>query len=213
MDRMIFTDFDGTITLTDTCLSMVQTYAAPGWEENERLWREKKISTAECARRTFEGFSASPEDLRAFVGAVTIDPDFSAFVSTAKAHGDTVTVLSDGYDRNIRVLFEKYGIDLPFYSNRLGYDGGFFVESPYHNTSCGRCGTCKRELVERLNPDKKQTVYIGDGYSDFCGAAVCDTVFAKGFLLEHCRKNGIPATPFYGFDEVLKVLYPVSGCS
>ncbi len=213
MDRMIFTDFDGTITKTDSCSSMVQAFAAPGWEENDRLWREKKISTAECARRIFEGFSASPEELKKFIEAIEIDPLFLAFLNAAEAQGDTVTVLSDGYDHNINIIFKKYGIELPFYANCLQYDKGFSVLTPYHNPSCGRCGTCKKTLVNTLNPKGKPTVYIGDGYSDFCGAAACDTVFAKGVLLKHCRKNGVKATPFEGFDEILRALYPVSECS
>ena len=53
MQRIFFIDFDGTITKKDVCEAMVERFAADGWQEINLLWETRKISTEECANRTF----------------------------------------------------------------------------------------------------------------------------------------------------------------
>jgi 2,3-diketo-5-methylthio-1-phosphopentane phosphatase len=203
MGRIFFIDFDGTITDVDTCFVMVKAFAADGWEEIDRLWQEKELSTKECAERTFKLFNAKPADLELLLNTIEIDPYFKEFVKLAKACGDKIVVLSDGYDFNIRTIFRRYEIDLPFYSNKLSYDGDFHIQCLYSDESCGNCGTCKTSLISKLKDDCDITIYIGDGYSDFCPAKHTDIVFAKNTLLEHCLKNEIKATPYRNFGDII----------
>jgi 2,3-diketo-5-methylthio-1-phosphopentane phosphatase len=204
MGRIFFIDFDGTITNIDTCFAMVKAFASDGWEEIDRLWQEKKLSTKECANRTFQLFNAKPVDLELFLNTIEIDPFFKEFVQTAKIHGDKIVVLSDGYDFNIKTVFHKYEIDLPFYSNKLSYNGNFHIDCLYSDESCGNCGTCKTNLIKKLKGDSDSAIYIGDGYSDFCPAKHADIVFAKNTLLEHCLKSGIKATPYRNFGDIIR---------
>jgi 2-hydroxy-3-keto-5-methylthiopentenyl-1-phosphate phosphatase len=206
MSRIIFSDFDGTITTVDTCWAMVTAFASDGWEKINRLWEEKKLSTEECANATFALFDANPGDLQKLLKTIEIDPDFPEFARLAQNHGDRLVVLSDGYDMNIRTIFNKYAIDLPYYSNKLRYNGRFQIECTYKNQACGICGTCKTSLLERLKKDGDEVVYIGDGNSDFCAAKHADRVFAKGSLLKHCAENGIKVTPFQHFGDIIRAM-------
>jgi 2,3-diketo-5-methylthio-1-phosphopentane phosphatase len=203
MSRTFFVDFDGTITKVDTCNAMVEAFAAPGWEALNELWEKKQLSTEACANETFKLFHADLDDLRRLLDRVEIDDCFPAFLETCRERGDRVIVLSDGYDFNIRTIFQKHGIDLPFYANRIVYDGGFKIECPHLNPDCGNCGTCKTRLMEELREPGGQTVYIGNGYSDTCPAGHADLVFAKGALYRYCRERGIGAQYFDSFCDII----------
>ena len=71
---------------------------------------------------------------------------------------------------------------------------------------CGNCGTCKTTLMEKLNKEGHQAVYIGDSYSDTCPAEHADHVFARDVLYEYCLENSIPAIPFNDFREIIQQL-------
>ncbi len=203
MRRSIFIDFDGTITKTDTCATMVKVFAKGDWERLNRLWEKKELSTEECANLTFQMFRATPEDIRKLVSSIAIDDYFQAFLDFCREHGYKVYVLSDGYDFNIRTVFARYGIDVPYYANQLVFDNGFRIRCLHGNPECATCGTCKARLMEQLREEGSQAVYIGDGYSDTCPAAKADLVFAKGVLYKYCLDHGIPAVPFKDFSEVI----------
>lgn len=202
---VFFVDFDGTVTLKDTCDAMSIAYGEGSWMEANRLWEEKKLSTADCARMILKHFKVSPEDLRQFLGAMEIDRYFKDFLSLCREKGHEVYILSDGYDFNIETVLSKHGIDIKYYSNKLLYsnENGYSIESPYEDGSCKSCGTCKANLVKSLKKDGELAVYIGDGYSDFCPAELADKVFAKGTLYRYCRDHGINAVPFENFNDII----------
>ena len=54
---------------------------------------------------------------------------------------------------------------------------------------------------------------IGDGTSDFCVAGKADFVFAKGKLVEHCRREGIPHQPIAGFADAVRMLPTLQAAS
>lgn len=201
--KVIFMDFDGTITKQDTCEAMVAKFASGDWEAINRLWEEKKLSTKDCANETFKLFNATIDDLRALLNTVEIDDYFKEFIEFCSSRGYRIFVLSDGYDLNIKTVFEKYNIDLPYYVNKLLYDGGFEIDCPYGNKDCDSCGTCKTQLMNKLKRGDEQVIYIGDGYSDTCPAKAADVVFAKKTLYRYCIQNGIPAKEYSTFKDII----------
>lgn len=204
MRPIFFVDFDGTITLEDTCTAMVKAFAEEGWQEINRLWERKELSTQECAEQTFRLIQAGPEEMGGLLQDIGIDPYFPAFTRYCRQYRHPLYILSDGYDLNIQAVLQKHDIDIPYYANRLLYTSQFHIESPHRNEACGLCGTCKSRLMERLTPPGRRTVYIGDGYSDTCPAAKADQVFAKGDLLTYCRQHNIAAIPFQTFHNILE---------
>lgn len=206
MRYTFFVDFDGTITQRDTGAAMVEEFARDGWQEINRLWESRELSTQECALRTFELMDTTPAQLQELLNTIPIDEHFPDFLQWCRINQDPVYVLSDGYDVNIETILQRYSIQVPYYSNCLLYDNGFRIESPYRSEACGRCGTCKSTLMQALRSDQRQTVYIGDGYSDICAAQKADLLFAKDVLLRYCRKHDIPAVPFQSFRDVISWL-------
>jgi Haloacid Dehalogenase superfamily, subfamily IB, phosphoserine phosphatase-like/2,3-diketo-5-methylthio-1-phosphopentane phosphatase len=206
MGKVFFIDFDGTITKEDTCCAMVDAFARDGWQELDRLWMEKKLSTKDCAEATFNLIDAGIEDLEKLLSTIEIDDYFQEFLKKCSDNGYKVYILSDGYDFNIKTVLNRYGIDIPYYANKLIYDGRFHIECNYSSSSCKDCGTCKKEIMEKLKRNGDEAIYIGDGYSDRCPASAADMVFAKEVLYDYCSKNKIRAVKFENFADIISNL-------
>lgn len=212
MKKIIFIDFDGTITKTDSCFAMVKAFAKEGWRELNRLWENKQLSTAECANMTFKLFDVSIEQIKQLMDTMEIDEYFKEFLAACEKKGYDTYILSDGYDFNIQTILQRYDIDIKYFANRLLHDcekaevgtiTKFSIDSPYKSAVCGNCGTCKTSLIKKLKREGCEAIYIGDGYSDMCPAAIADIVFAKDVLYRYCREKGINAVYFENFKDII----------
>lgn len=205
MNTTFFIDFDNTITNRDTCDLMVKTFAKGDWKSLNNKWQKGELSTVECARATFKLFDTNKEELKKLLlNEVKLDDHFLSFLKICKENNFKIYIVSDGYDFNIKTILSKYKIDnIPFFSNKLIVnEDSFDIKSLYGSKDCTDCGTCKTNIVEKLRPNKKSTIYIGDGYSDMCAAKKADIIFAKDNLLKYCIKNNIDAIPFKDFSDV-----------
>jgi 2,3-diketo-5-methylthio-1-phosphopentane phosphatase len=204
MKRVFFVDFDGTITKVDVCAAMVEAFAGEGWREINNLWEKKLLSTRDCANLTFKLFRAGPGEIKGLIETIEIDEYFQEFLAVCRNMGHRVYILSDGYDLCIETFLKRYDLDVPYYANRLVYNEGFEIDCPYHNPSCGQCGTCKKGLMSELKGDAGEIVFIGDGYSDTCPAQNADFVYAKGVLYDFCREKGIKVQHYHTFKDIIK---------
>lgn len=205
MERIFFVDFDGTITLEDSCFLMVKHFSRSGWEEVNELWEKGELGTVECANRTFQLFDGNMTEMVQFLKQIPIDPYFKEFINITRTMGDKLYILSDGYDINIKTILAENDIDdVLFYCNKLLYSEGVFqIGCPYYNNHCGKCGNCKTTLLKRLRKKGAQIVYIGDGTSDQCPVKYADIVFAKKGLLTYCQENDIYAKEYESFKDIL----------
>ena len=209
MSGTYFVDFDGTITLTDTCALMVKSCAKDGWKELNDRWEKGELSTREVARKTFELFDCSYEDIIELMQTVEIDPHFREFVLRAERAGCEIYILSDGYDRLIDFILKREGLDhLPTYSNVMVVeetDAGtvFDINLPHYNPACGSCGTCKTTLLKEFSGED-EIIYIGDGYSDRCPIKYSDVVYAKDKLHRIAEDSGVGAVKVEGFDDIIE---------
>jgi 2,3-diketo-5-methylthio-1-phosphopentane phosphatase len=206
MKLVFFVDFDGTVTKEDTCEAMVKAFAKGDWESLDKKWQQGELSTENCAIETFKMFDADEASLKKFLQeSMEIDDYFIPFVNLCRQKNFGLYILSDGYDFNIKVVLEKYGLNgIPYYANELVIDDrNFDIRCPYGSKTCPKCGVCKTEIMKKLKPEDGVSVFIGDGYSDTCPAKSADIVFAKRTLLEYCRKNKIPARDFKDFSDII----------
>lgn len=205
MKKVIFTDFDGTVTKVDSCFAMVKSLARDGWQELNKKWEERKLSTLECANQTFGLFDANLDDIKNLMDTIEIDEYFREFLDLCRSKDYEIYILSDGYDFNIQAILNRYNINIKYFANKLiyGKDNRFRAECPYQSSSCQRCGTCKTELIKQLTTKGSQIIYIGDGHSDMCAAENADVVFAKDVLYRYCREKGINAIEFKNFKDII----------
>lgn len=202
----IYVDFDGTISRDDTTDAILERFAAPAWHDVEAAWMRGEIGSRECMVQQVDLLRATPDALRSFVSTIEIDPGFADFMTLCRRHALPVAVLSDGMDLVANMALRRLGIAVPVISNHLTWLGGdrWCLSFPNARTDCrAAAGNCKcQRLATGTAFGIGETVLIGDGRSDFCGAGTADVVFAKGKLVGHCRERGIAHTAFADFTEL-----------
>lgn len=202
----IFVDFDGTITLEDTTDLILERFAAPAWKDVEQAWVRGAIGSRECMAQQVALLRATPEMLDGFIATLPIDPGFLAFARLCSDARLPLAILSDGLDRVARQVLTIIGVDLPVISNQLVAHGRdeWRLHFPHARDDCPvAAGNCKcATLAGPVSIAAAATILIGDGRSDFCGAAQADFVFAKGALAAHCRRHEIPHLEFTDFVDL-----------
>ena len=200
----IYCDFDGTITKTDSVNTFFEMYAPKSWLDSEKLWVEGKISSRENAIIQVGLLkNVSQKQLNDYIEAIEIDDYFLEFVDFVKSNNIKLTILSDGFDLFIKKVLERYDLDIPYFANKLTYNGGSFsIEFPYYNENCDKkAGMCK---CQKVKEDK--FCYIGDGTSDLCIASKADVLFASKNLHKYCEEHKIKHSHFTSFRNIIDVL-------
>jgi 2,3-diketo-5-methylthio-1-phosphopentane phosphatase len=198
----VFVDFDGTIAPVDTTDLLLERFAAASWREIEDDWKAGRIGSRECLVRQIDLVRASEAEMDAFVAGIEIDSGFPQFARLCRRLGHSVMIVSDGLDRTIEAVLGRYGLELPFYANRLQWQGGdrWRLSFPHARSDCqALSGNCKCNFTD--GEPRQLRIVVGDGRSDFCVAGRADLVLAKGALLDHCRASNIPHLAFADFDE------------
>jgi len=198
----VLLDFDGTIAPDDPTDRLLERFAEPAWLEIEAAWQSGKISARHCMARHTALLRVTPEALDQAIGEIRIDPGVHAFVDICRRRGVELTIVSDGFDRVLRAVLEREQLRLPFFANRLEWQGGdrWRLAFPYARVDCRSQGAnCKcAHGVGGASP----LVVIGDGRSDFCMSESADYVIAKGALAAFCRSRQLAHASFETFDEV-----------
>jgi 2-hydroxy-3-keto-5-methylthiopentenyl-1-phosphate phosphatase len=208
MKTAVFCDFDGTISRRDVGYNIFHHFSGG---KNDLLlpdWKEGRISTRECLRQEAAMVKATPEELYRFIDQFELNSGFVEFVAACDRQDIPFFVASDGLDFYIKHILEKNNLaHLSVVTNKANLEnGGLKVEFPHENISCERCGICKGERIQQYRETadgEYRIVFIGDGYSDACGAREADVVFAKKDLEQYCLKNNIR---YYSYDTFFDVV-------
>ena len=210
MKKLILCDFDGTISIEDTGYALLARFSSGDWEAIDRNFCEGKIGSREAYAQIAQILQGDESSIRRFLQQHSkIDSHFSTFYQACRQAGIDVKIVSDGLDFYIRAILETHHLsDIPFYANHARFtDGkGMAITFPYANDECGRCGTCKRKLVQIHRKRYDSILFAGNGLSDRCAAEEADIVFAKDSLYSHCVDQDISCHFFKDFSEILKSL-------
>ncbi|MGE5553805.1 MAG: MtnX-like HAD-IB family phosphatase [Betaproteobacteria bacterium] len=207
-------DWDGTVTDHDAQVLLLNAFGRPDWDAVEEEVYARGLGSRAAYPLIYEGFRVPAEKVAAFLRQrVRVDPTFPAFARFCLNHGVPLHVVSDGQRFYIELLLADAGLDrVPLAANNAAYTASgvrlTFVEPP---GGCGLCGNCKRSWVERYQREGHRVLYAGDGRTDRCAARQADAVFARGYLLDFCRAEGIACTPLKGFTEMAAFLRQALG--
>ena len=205
----IICDFDGTISLIDVTDSLLEKFAAPEWEDIEKIWQDGIIGSRECLAQQIPLLDMSQVELNCHLDEIEIDPDFSAFVAEIQHKGHKITVVSDGLDYAIQRILNRYGLgSLVIKANKLiqHSERSWSVTFPHTHLNCkissGNCKCAVAQQYQLENIKFEKSLLIGDGSSDFCVAGKVDFVFAKNVLIKHCIREKILHYPMKNFAQV-----------
>lgn len=206
-EKIVVSDFDGTITKQDTLYTFLTKFAKPEWLQVEDEWLMGDIGSGECLQREFDLVPGlSKKMITDFIDSVEIDDYFKKFNEIRIKNKTDFIVVSDGLDYFIDRIFKKHGIkDVKVITNHAEFKNGkFIITFPNKSKFCKQdAGTCKCSVIANLRGKYKDVYYVGDGTSDHCVADKVDYLFAKSGLLQYCRDKDINCIEYSTYNEVV----------
>ena len=203
----IFTDFDGTITDTDSLVFLTKELGG-GPAVLDSIGQQLRANTMtlrDGIRAEMATVRASFQEAEKLLRAqINVDPDFQPFVQWCRTNQVPLTVLSAGFHEVIDLFLPATEFpQLEILASRIqpletGWQCLFRDASDY--------GHDKAAAIRQAQRDGFYTIFIGDGLSDRASAEVADEVFAKRYLAEYCRARDIACREFQTFAEVLRLV-------
>lgn len=230
---LILCDFDGTISVEDTGIAVINALHLEKAWEMEHIWRRGEISSMECLAGQWAMVQLPESELLALLDSFPLREDFVPFWAYVQQRQAALAVVSDGLDFYIDRMMSRLGLTtcpgekwadavlaaaearrprptddcVPRFANRGTLDvSGVHVEFPHRTPVCAQCGNCKLQHLFQLRPHFDRVIYIGDGHSDMCPAKYADVLFARSHLAEDAARRGIPFLPFGGFADIMAAL-------
>lgn len=203
-------DFDGTVTVQDTLVSVFDRFCAGDWWDIENRMRSGQMTRTESLFKEVNLIEADESEVNDHLDShIDIRDGFPNFVKMVHTEKSELLILSGGF----RIWIDKVlsRIDFPFFnfsisSNNIKYIGDKkweFVPNPDTlEPLCSNCPNCKRAVVEKYKKEGYEVIYIGDGDTDFCPSVYADTVFAVSELAEKLAKERVDFHFFTDFNSV-----------
>ncbi len=199
-ERIVFCDFDGTITEKETLDRVFQKFAPVNWKPLKEKLIAGKITVREAVTLTINSIDASNyENILDYTMNFSIRPGFETLLDFLDSHNVPMVVLSGG----IRGMVETRLGEL---KNRMHaiYAADVGTSGKYLQTNSAYKG--ETELVDKVRVmnffDAKEKTAIGDGITDFNMARAADLVFARGGLARFLDQNDIPYISWSDFFDI-----------
>ncbi len=206
-DKILFLDFDGTITSEETLEgSMRRTIDPDLYNSKLQEMLEGKITLAEALHM---GFGTVPSErfaeIEEYVRGISIRPGFRELLDTMEEAGIPVVVISGGLKPCIEEKLAPYRDKLlDVHSVDVDLSGPFIkLVSPFED---------KGDLMEKTKImalyDYNTAICAGDSHTDVRMAMASDLVFARDKLTVLLDKAGVDYIVWEDFfqirDEILK---------
>ncbi|HKC86101.1 MAG TPA: HAD-IB family phosphatase [Blastocatellia bacterium] len=204
----IFSDFDGTITETDT-LVFLATRLGGGARMVEAIGRligEGKLSLrdgiAAEMRSIRKPFAEAERLLRE---EVRIDSGFAPLARWSGEKKIPLTIVSAGFHQIIDLFISRDEIpDLEILANHISPNVEIGWQCRFRDGT--DWGHDKSSHLKEAQAVGEYVIFIGDGLSDQAAAEAADEVFAKHALAEYCRERRINCHEYQTFDEIMRRL-------
>ncbi|KEQ27266.1 2-hydroxy-3-keto-5-methylthiopentenyl-1-phosphate phosphatase [Paenibacillus tyrfis] len=210
--RVIFCDFDGTITVNDNIVAIMKHFQPEGWDTLVNQVISKEITIREGVGRMFALLPTSrrQEVVDYAIGNVTIRSGFRELLDYCKQEDILFLVTSGGIDFFVYPVLSSFVIPKEnIYCNASDFNGTHIrILWPHScDAECDNdCGMCKTRIIRSYPRESYERIMIGDSVTDFAGAKLADTVFARSHLIELCQELGLNYYPFEDFHDVIKRL-------
>jgi len=211
---IIFSDFDGTISIQDVNDEIFKEFGDEYSQIIEEKLQKNLLSDKEAMEKQYERLEMSKKDFESFIyNNIDIDPYFKEFYKMIKKNNIDFSIISGGFIEYIVITLNKADIsfDHPIYASTIDFTKDQTKPNFLHDIKeCkeifGPCGNCKNKILKEI--DNKQIVYIGDGLTDRCVADMADLLLVKSnsILENYCIKNNISYKPFKSFKDVKNIL-------
>ncbi|CAO3655369.1 unnamed protein product [Mucor hiemalis] len=183
----VFTDFDGTLSLEDTGVLLIDDERCMGPESRKKLEHQimdGKIAYREAIWNMWDSVTLTwDEAWNEYLNNCSIDPGFPEFYEYCRESAFPVTVVSSGLDFLVGKVLEKYlgskAADIELVAN-----GGTVTDRKWeiHYIDDTQFGNDKSlTLAKHRAKDSEDSIFVfcGDGVSDISAARHADVLFAR----------------------------------
>ncbi|KAI8076087.1 HAD-like domain-containing protein [Thamnidium elegans] len=212
----VFTDFDGTLSLDDTGILLIDDHRSMGPERRRVLEHEILDGTKtyrDAVQEMWDNVGLTWEEAWAdHLDNCTIDPGFPSFNDYCLANDFPVTVVSSGLNPVLEKIMKNFlgekAKAIEIVANKGQVEGNSWKITWRDDSIYGNDKSLT--LAKARETASKDTIFVfcGDGVSDISAAKHADVLFArKGRDLEfYCKRENIPFIPFETFAEVERVV-------
>lgn len=202
----VFLDYDGTISVRDTGIVLLERFADDAWKVIADEYARGEIGSRVCLLDEWDLLPKDEAVLRRAARDVAIDPGAEQLIADLRAAGAEVSIVSDGFGFYVHERLGHLGI--PILTNDVVWDRGELVfPNEDRCCACSSCGTCKQAPIKDASRRGLTTVMVGDGASDQKAALLADVLFAKDGLARWCDRAGVAYRPFATLAEVSAGLF------
>ncbi|MBD2869708.1 2-hydroxy-3-keto-5-methylthiopentenyl-1-phosphate phosphatase [Paenibacillus arenilitoris] len=207
--RIVFCDFDGTITVNDNIIAIIKHFNPEGWESIAERTIAQELSIKEGVGQLFRLLPASMEKEVVEFGITNarIRDGFEAFLTYCKENRIEFYVTSGGIDFFVYPILERFGIAADhIYCNGSDFSGDrieILWPNPCDEHCSNDCGMCKTTIMRNFPSDEYERIIIGDSVTDFEGAKLADTVYSRSHLTAKCKELGLPHHEYETFYDII----------
>ena len=219
--RVVFSDFDGTITERDVIVMILERFGAPDWKELTQQILDGQLSIRDGVRQLFEKIPGRYRpDIERFVEqTVEFRPGFQGFVRQCRLQNIPLVVVSGGIDFFVEPVLRRLPpqdfAHLQLFCNQaVFHPDRIEVLNPHQNRDCtaclpmpAGCGCCKVGVMAAWPPTQYERIAIGDSVTDIAMAQAADRVFARERLIDYCEHHGIACERFNTFEDIANACF------
>ncbi len=207
---VIFCDFDGTITITDNIVAIMNQFKPAGYEAIVEDTIKQRLTLKVGVGAMFALIpSSQKEELTSFVlNTAGIREGFQDFLYYLEAENIEFNVTSGGMDFFIHPMLKPFGIPAGhIYCNGADFTGEQ-MEITWPNPCLppckSGCGMCKTTVMRMFPEESYFRILIGDSLTDFEGAKIADLVYSRSHLTTKCEELGVDHVPYETFHDIVK---------
>ncbi|MCW2974549.1 MAG: hypothetical protein JWN72_2822 [Thermoleophilia bacterium] len=215
---LIICDFDGTVSARDTNSHLARHFAPEASAALEGRLAARELSVRQVLQREFEGVTATLDEVLELALTIPLRAGFGEFLDAAHAGGHDVVLLSSGFRQVIEPMLEHGGVGgrVPLIANDIDFTGtAAGADITWRDLpTCPTCNeACKRHEVGEMRHEIRRggarahlVVFVGDGFSDRCGADVADRIFARDSLASWLDGQGVAWEAWDDFHDISEAL-------
>ncbi len=210
-DKILVTDFDGTLTRHDFYELVRRELVPPGTPNYWDQYRAGVITHFEALAGYFASITADEAKVLALVDRMEIEPRLKSAVAELQAAGWKIVIASAGCRWYIERLLASRDVQLELHANLGTFQPGrgLVMELPTNSPFFSSTHGIDKAAVVRCNLATARLVaFAGDGFPDLDAAKLipANLRYARGDLAVALTREGLPFHPFQRWSEIAQHL-------
>ncbi|PSB09099.1 2-hydroxy-3-keto-5-methylthiopentenyl-1-phosphate phosphatase [Pleurocapsa sp. CCALA 161] len=200
--RVVFCDFDGTITTKDTFVSVIEKFAPQATAQFLPAIFQRKISLKEGLNNILGAISTRdyPAIIR-FMATQPVRPGLKEFIEFLNSQTIPFVVISGGLTGMVKTVLEHQQLMAgvtAIYAGEVDITGDFL--QPYCEISSDTEFVAKAIIMAQYSAEEK--IAIGDSVTDINMSLAADLVFARDRLKHYLDTENKPYVQWHDFFEI-----------